>query len=356
MRTSSELPAIAHTAKSSVPRVVREAVIGALGLVTVALVVAPSTPGASVGHPHLMWLVVLVFAAQYGTRGLLAGLAASVIGLATASLVVGEGLDWLTTRVTDGAELMAFAGTIVVAWISAGHERRKQQLAAAQAAQTAEAVEARVAFRELRTIADGLARQTDRADLSVSYLRSVAERIEGADPVASADAAIELAMVRIGARAGAVLIHDGTRLRLVAHRGAWTADNLIPPDVFHDRTAELAFHSGRTASGLQLPAIADLDSDVAAPIIARDGSVCGALVVRGLGFDLGLAHIGRLERTLYELAAIGKWVGRPHARAMPAPTPAPETSSGYSYSFRAGERRDVIAWSRAANDGTGRVA
>jgi hypothetical protein len=287
-----------------------EAAVAAAIVMTLGLVLDPRAPGAGSFHPHLLWIAVLVIAAQYGVRGLIASLTACIGALALGSIFVGESLHWLVARASDGSELVAFAGAIAVAWVSNGHARRKAALAQINDDTAARADEAETSFNDLRTVADGLVRQIDRAQLSISYLRSLAERIDGADPLVSADAAIELAMSRIGARVGAVLIHDGTRLRVLAHRGTWSANSAVPPDVFQDRTADQAFAQRRPLTALELGTVNELDSDIAAPIPGKDGKVAGVFVIRGLNFDLELASMEQYQAALADLSAVARWISR----------------------------------------------
>jgi hypothetical protein len=289
---------------------------------SLALVLDPSAPGAGSFHPHLLWIAVLVLAAQHGIRGLVSGLLASIVALSTASLIVGEGLSWLAVRASDSSELVTFAGAIAVAWVSGGHNRRKLGLAADHQDAVARADAAHGSFNDLRAVAEGLTRRIDSAQLSISYLRSLAERIEGKDVLVSADAAIELAMSRIGARVGAVLVPDGSRLRVLAHRGTWSADSAIPPDVFQDRTAELAFAQRRPMTAYELGTVQALDSDLAMPIPGKDGNVCGVFVVRGLSYDLQLASVEQHQAALADLAAIARWISSSLDKRTAAPAAA----------------------------------
>lgn len=317
-----------------------EATVAAAIVAIVALIINPSAPGAGAMHPHLMWIAVLVLSAHYGVTGLIAAVATSIVALTLASVVVGEPLDWLAARAGDSSEILAFIGAVTVAWVVGGHVQSKRGLSTTVATRTALAAEAQAAFGELQHVADALARRADQAQLSVSYLRSIAERIDLAEPVTSADAAIELALGRIGARVGTIFIHDGSNLRLFAHRGVWSADRLLPPDLFHDRTAEQAFALAATTTSAKLHDIGEVDSDVAVPITGRDGKLLGVLAVRGLTFDLQSATVQRHDQTIQELTAIARWVSRSIGALERGPTQRPQTD--YSFLFRAGERRDVV--------------
>src|SRR5262245_9971157 len=101
-----------------------------LGVVaTLAIAAACGVPFLGLGaiDPHPVWLVVLVIAARYGTRGLVV-----VVPLAWGALAVAGGpggpgrvLDTLALPV----ELGALAATVLVAWIASANERRERALA-----------------------------------------------------------------------------------------------------------------------------------------------------------------------------------------------------------------------------------
>lgn len=298
----------------------REAVaVGAI-VMSIALILDPSAPGRGSITPHLFWIAVLVLATQYGIRGMIASLSASIIALSIAALAVGEGLGWIGS-LSSGGELVAFSGAITVAWIAEGHGRRKAQLAAASRSSAARADEAQASFDKLCTVADGLVQRLDRAEISISYLRSLAEGLQSEDPYVVADAAIELAVARVGGRAGAVLLYDGARLRLYAHRGVWSSASAVPPNVFQDKCADRAFQQRRPVTSLELDAIHELDADLAAPIPGRDGKPCGVLVIRGLDTNLELAGAEQHDGLLAEVSAVARWGSRTLAEVvLPRPS------------------------------------
>jgi hypothetical protein len=266
-----------------------------------------------------MWIAVLILAAHYGVRGLVAALGVCVPALALASLAVGEDVAWMLERSTDTSEIVAFAGAVTVAWVAGGHFHRKRALSAALATRSAEAAEVQAAFGELRCVADALARRADRRQLSVTYLRSIAERIDRGDAKSGADAALELALGWTGARVGSIMVRDGANLKLFAHRGVWSADRLLPPDLFQDRTAERACSLGRPVTSAALDGVGEIESDLAVPIMGPEGDVLGVLAVRGLPFDMELAPIERHDQTIHELVAIAKWVSSSLGEVDPVP-------------------------------------
>ena len=80
--------------------------------------------------PHPVWLVVLVIAARYGTRGLAVALPIAWGALALANGAGGPGrvLDTLAMPI----ELGALAGAVLVGWIASGNERRERGARAAR--------------------------------------------------------------------------------------------------------------------------------------------------------------------------------------------------------------------------------
>jgi hypothetical protein len=281
-----------------------ESLVAAAIVTTTALILSPSDPGLQDLRPHLLWIATLVLAARYGVHGLIASLTANVLSLALASVLVGQGVGWIGARAQSASELLAFVGAVAVAWVAGGHERRKASLAAAAAAAAAEASEAQAGFAELRTITDALGQRADRAEVSISFLRDIAARLESDDAEAGASAAMELAIGRLGARAGVVLLHDGARLRSFAHQGTWSVDAASPPDLFQDRTAQRAFELGRVVTGLDVDSVGPLDSDMAAPILRADGTAVGVLAVRGVAFEV------LVPAAMRELSAIARWASR----------------------------------------------
>src|SRR5262249_19682241 len=145
-----------------------------LGVVaTLAIAAACGVPYLGLGavDPHPVWLVVLVIAARYGTRGLVV-----VLPLAWGALAVaggpggpGRGLDTLAMPIERGA----LAGTVLVAWIASANERRERALAAKVAELERHVSADRVTIGDLRRAALALRARTDRLDLSLTFLRNI---------------------------------------------------------------------------------------------------------------------------------------------------------------------------------------
>jgi hypothetical protein len=144
-------------------------------------------------------------------------------------------------------------------------------------------------------------------DHALTFIRDVTMRLEGGDPVAGSQAALELAIARTGARAGVVQLVDRRRLRTFASLGTWTLERPKPPDVFVDRTIVAAFEKGESVLATDLPEAGRDDSDVATPITDETGKVLGVLALRGVPAD-------SLRRALvHDLWLIGHWCAKSNA-------------------------------------------
>jgi hypothetical protein len=261
-----------------------ETVIGVAA--TLAIAAACHVPDLGVGvlAPHPVWLVVLVLAARYGVRGLIAVTVLSWGSLTAFAVPSGFGVARTLDVLATPAELGALAAAVLVAWIASAHERR--QLAQAERVAELEKKSAvdTAAIEELRNATLALRSRNDRLDMSLTFLRDIAHRLEVGDATAAAEAALELVVTRLGARAAAVqmLASDANvastatiALTTLTTRGIWTQEG-------NDRTPLAAVHSGRATRALDLNDGGAGDSDVAAPIMDPSGAVCGVLVARGL--------------------------------------------------------------------------
>src|SRR4029079_10299992 len=195
MPTSS---AISKTTRASVI----EAAVGTAAMLGIAALCGVPHFGLSVIDPHPVWLVVLVIAARYGARGLGIALPIAWGGLAIASGAEGPArvLDTLAMPI----ELGALAGTVLVGWIASGNERRERALGGKVAELERRLAADAVTIADLRRAALALRARNDRLDLSLTFLRNIAQRIHGPDAEAAAQAAVKLIAARIGARAASI--------------------------------------------------------------------------------------------------------------------------------------------------------
>jgi hypothetical protein len=161
--------------------------------------------------------------------------------------------------------------------------------------------------------------RADRLDNSLTFMRDVASRLEGTNPVASAQAALELAMARTGARAGVVQWLERRRLKTVASQGLWTLEQAVPPDVLPDRTIQQACEKATPVSIAEVDRPGGHDSDVAAPILDRSGAVIGIVALRGLPPD-SLRHA-----IVHDVGLIARWCAQAGVAAQRSRSPRSAT-------------------------------
>jgi hypothetical protein len=272
--------------------IVLEAGIGVAATLGLAALCGVPQFGLALLDPHPVWLVVVVIAARYGTRGLAIALLIAWGGLAIANGADGPSrvLDTLAMPI----ELGALAASVLVAWIVSGNERREQALAAKVVDLERRASVDGATIGELRRAALALRARNDRLDLSLTFLRNVARRLHGSDAEAAAQAALELIGARIGARAASVEIMAGGELAPLAVIGIW---NREAPD----HTALAALRAGQPIRALELAEGGPHDSDIAAPITDATGAVRGVVAARGVPGG------GASMAALRDLSVIADW-------------------------------------------------
>jgi hypothetical protein len=286
-----------------------ESAVGAVATLGILALCGVPKLGLQTIAPHPIWLVVLVIAARYGTRGL--GVALPIAWGAAAVMSGRGGAGRVLDTLSMPMELGALASVVLVGWIAASNEHRERGLAR----KTAE-LERRVAadagtIADLRRAALALRARNDRLDLSLTFLRNVARRLHGSDAEAAAQAALELITARIGARAASIEMSPGVSsqvvsqmpaaeagspgaLRLLAAVGVW--NNEAP-----DRTARAAISGRQPMRAVELSEVGPTDSDIAAPIIDASG------VVRGVVSARGVPGGGSSMAALRDLSVIADW-------------------------------------------------
>jgi hypothetical protein len=208
----------------------RRRALDAFGL-AVAFALLPELAGPRYGaafEPHPGWIAVLVLAARYGSGGFFTGLIAAAAAFGIATAVAGTGLVTSWSRLDSGPNLMAFGACLTVSWFASRHLRRQADLSGRLRAVSHRAVEAEASVKTLRDVVARLRARIDRALTSLSFLRDVAARLEGADPVAAAEGAAELALARTSACAAAVDVGVGGVQRFLAVRDARGPGALAP--------------------------------------------------------------------------------------------------------------------------------
>ena len=306
-----------------------ESVVGVAATLGIAAACGVPDLGLGMLAPHPVWLVVLVMAARYGVRGFIAVMVLAWGALAALAVPSGFGalrtLDVLATP----SELGALAAAVLVAWIASAHERRQQAQAERLAELEQKSATDTAAIEELRNATLALRSRSDRLDMSLTFLRDIAHRLDGSDANAAAEAALELVVIRLGARAAAVQMlapadNGAPELMTTSSRGIWNPDGT-------DGTAAAALRTGRATRALDLRDGGASDSDVAAPVMDATGAVRGVLVARGLpGGGVGATAVR-------DLGVIADWL----APVLTKPVRAHD---------------DVHSASAAADDGTTDVA
>jgi hypothetical protein len=295
-----------RTSKSKATRsIVLEAGVGVAATLGIAALCGAPQFGLALLDPHPVWLVVVVIAARYGTRGLAIALMIAWGGLAIAN--GADGPSRVLETLAMPIELGALAASVLVGWIVSGNERREQALAGKVVDLERRAAADGSTIGELRRAALALRARNDRLDLSLTFLRNVARRLHGSDAEAAAQAALELIGARIGARAASVEIVTGGELVPLAVIGIW---NREAPD----RTALGALRAGQAMRALELSEGGPHDSDIAAPITDATGEVRGVVAARGVPDG------GASMAALRDLSVIADWASlaicdaRPQAR------------------------------------------
>jgi hypothetical protein len=255
------------------------AVAGALAATAAALVPGadPWLPGVA---PHPAWIAVAVLAAFYGMRGLLVAAPLAWTAVALASAALGGSL--VPARGDVAGDALSLTACLLIAAVGSLHRRRIADAEAQLRSAERFAEEDARALEELEQVALTFRARGQRIDSSIRFWRDIAERLENGSQLEAAQAALELCMVRTGARAGLVRRCEGEALYNVAWRGRWTESNPIPRDIFTDKCISAALQRGRVVLAEDVPGAGAEDADVAVPVTAPDGSIVGVLALRGL--------------------------------------------------------------------------
>lgn len=282
-------------------RVALECALASLLVAGAALAATPRVvaPGGIWLRP--LWLVVAVFAARYGHRGLLISLAICT-GMATVgSAASAEPIGPLLAGAGEIAELVPLGVCILLGWIGAGHAGRERALAGNAERARARCEEADAVIGKLREATVSLRARNERIGTSLGFLREVAQRIDQGPAADGAQAAMELAIERSGARAAVIYAWRGRQARPWAWRGVWDSNGAEPPAIAGDRTAILALTVRKAVQVGEFRGASELDSDLAAPIFDRRGAESGVLALRGV------PRACVTEATLHDLAEIARW-------------------------------------------------
>ncbi len=198
-------------------------------------------------EPHPGWVAVLLLAARDGSGGFFAGLIATAVAVGIGSAVTGLGTSW--SHLDSGPNLIAFGACLTVSWVSSWHLRRQADLCERLRALSDRAAEAETTIETLRGVVATLRARVDRTSTSLSFLRDVAARLEGADPVAAAEGAADLALARTGACAAAVKVGMGGFQRTLAVRDA-RGPGALEPLVLRDADLTVPICNGNHRFGV----------------------------------------------------------------------------------------------------------
>lgn len=186
--------------------------------------------------PHPGWIAVVALAARYGGSGFMAGLTAAAAAVGIASVLGGLGLAAALEHLETAPNVIALGASMMVSWVGSWHLRREEALRERLRAASDRATGAETINRALHDVVSRLRLRVDRTSTSLTFLREAAERLEGADPVAAAEAAADLALARTGGSAAAVKVGIGEHQRLLAIRDARGPAGLAPLEL---RAADL---------------------------------------------------------------------------------------------------------------------
>lgn len=223
--------------------------------------------------PNPGWIAVMLLAARHGGRGLLAGVAAMFVALGLGS-TLGLGGTALWSSLHSTPNLIACAACFLVAWIGSLHLRFQRRLMERLTMHSDRIAELEATIETLMGVAESLRARVDRTSNSLSFLRDVAKRLDGEEPVAAAEGAADLALARTGADAAVVTLELAGTASVQAVRDARGPRAVTP--------------------------LALAEADVKEPI--RDGEErVGALLL------WGIQHGALDEATRHDLRVIASW-------------------------------------------------
>ena len=199
--------------------------------------------------PHPGWIAVLVLAARDGARGLFIGLLAAAAAVGFGSAVAGEGFTRPLGHLGSTPNLIAFGACLAVSCVASWHLQRVADLEVHLRAGSDRIAEADETIEELREAVGRLRTRVDRTSNSLSFLRDVAARLDGRDPIAAAEAAADLALTLTGAYAAAVHVRVGGSKRLLAVRDTRGPASPALPEVGAAPDVTVPVHDGGDGIG-----------------------------------------------------------------------------------------------------------
>ena len=200
-------------------------------------------------EPHPGWIAVLILATRDGSGGFFAGLIAAAAAVAAGSAIAGAGPATWWSSLDSGPNLIAFGACLAVSWVASSQLRRHADLAERQRALSDRAGEAAATIEALRDVVATLRARVDRTSTSLSFMRDVAARLEGDDPVAAAEGAADLALARTGACAAEVKVGVRGFQRLLAIRDA-RGPGVLAPLALRDADVTVPIRNGNNRVGV----------------------------------------------------------------------------------------------------------
>jgi len=195
------------------------------------LPVLPWARSGPVFEPHPGWIAVLVQSARYGSGGFLTGMAAAAAAVGLGSAIAGTGLSEALGTLESVPNLMALGACLAVSWVASCHTERQAVLHRQLQVLSDRAADAESTIQALHGVLEVLRARVDRTYVSLSFLRDVASRMDGSDPVDAAEGAADLALMRSGAAVVALKVGKGDSERCLALRDMSGPDSLMPSDL-----------------------------------------------------------------------------------------------------------------------------
>jgi hypothetical protein len=282
--------------------------VGCIGL-GIALLISSTDAALGARGPHVAWIAVILMAARYGTEGLLLALPL-VWGPLLAAAAFLHAFGALTARFERADDLAGLAAAVLVGWVASTHERRHGDLTTKLEVSRQRSAAQQSLLDEFEEAFLGLCGRADRLELSLSFLRDVAARIEGDDPEAAAEATLDLALARLGARAGLVQrMNDDVGTSPLAATGAWSSAGGGAADLSGDHAVIAAIRTCMPVRAGDLADASPSDADLVVPLLDATSLLIGVLAVRGV------PHGGTSPAALQDLTVMGGWLAAALCRA-----------------------------------------
>ena len=199
-------------------------------------------------EPHPAWIAVLILAARDGSGGFFAGLIAAAAAVAAGSAIAGTGLAAPWSSLDSASNLIAFGACLMISWVASWHLRRHADLGERLRALSDHDAESEATIVALRSVVATLRARVDRTSNSLTFIRDVASRLDGSDPVTAAEGAADLALARTGARAAEVKVGKGFQ-RLLAVRDA-REPGVLTPLSLRDADVRVPIRNGHHVVGV----------------------------------------------------------------------------------------------------------